>query len=202
MSSATISDDTANVGSASQLVAIQLGLDQTPSNQWTDAQRTAFAQAFAQTILTYPDSFTDATIAEAQAVQSANLSMLQSPSGGGLWQTIGSGVGTTLAQFWDYNFGGLAVGLSSVASVGTAVLASFSATASVVQQLAQLPGNLAAAAANVTSVLTWALPLAVIIFLYFAARSAGKDPGGQFAKGAKGAGDAAKSVGGGVAAFL
>lgn len=35
---------------------------------------------------------------------------------------------------------------------------------------------------NVASVLTWALPLAVVIFLYYASKSASKDPAGQASK--------------------
>jgi hypothetical protein len=179
MSSATTPDDTANLGSAAQLVSINLGLDQTPSSQWTASQRIAFLQSMAQTILQYPDRFTDQSIANANATLAQNLGSLQPVDvGGGVMDYVTSD-GVPFSQVFSYYFGDTPLGQLSQLNVGAAV-------AAVAGAIVKGTQNFANALSNSSNVLTWALPIALLAFLYFASRSVGNDPGGQSAKTLKG----------------
>lgn len=145
----------ANLGSASNLVAINLGLDGVPASSWSQDQRISFITGLSNTILQYPQSFSDASIASAQSVLGQNMNGMtlddfvsSSPDGSA---TLQSAFVDTLAD--------------SVLSTGASIASIGTGAAALLNNLGSAVGNISTGVANASNLSSWLVPVAAVAFV-------------------------------------
>lgn len=143
----------ANLGSAENLVQINLGLDGTPQSEWTQDQMISYLQGLSSTIAANPTAFSNSTIDTATTIGSSNLNSLELQDPSFSWDDFGT----------DFENNVVAAG-NSVAAVGTGTL-------SALQSLGQTIANVGNAAKNTSTLAQWALPAALVIAVILFSKS-------------------------------
>jgi hypothetical protein len=146
----------ANVASASNLVEINLGLDQIPQSQWTQAQMISYLQGLSAMIIANPSEFTAQELASAQQISGSNLNSLQLQD-----SSISlSDIGTALE--------------SSASAAGTSLVNLGNGISNVISSTGDALTKLGNAASNTASVAEIAIPAILIIgvILLFQTKSA------------------------------
>ena len=139
-------DDRLAVGSASNLVAQQLGIDLTPPGEWTVEQRVSFVRNLSGVIVQYPANFSDTTISNAQTILGqTNLAAIPVDDS--------SSAGVFFTQLADTS---IDVG-SKLANVGTAAL-------NIVSNVAQSTENLSSGLKTGTQTFSFG-PVAIVATL-------------------------------------
>jgi len=155
----TTQQNLANLGSATQLVAIGMNLDQTPPSEWSQGDHVAFVRALANKILQYPAQF------DAQTLNSATVILGQNFNGMMLDDFVNAapdGQASVAKIFVDSFADGLLGGAQSVANVGTGAINLVNKVASVATNVGDAAANLAQAANNASSSTSWLLPIGLI----------------------------------------
>lgn len=158
----TAEQNLANLGSAANLAAFELGLDLIPPGAWTQAARIEYIARLAQKIVTYSDQFSAASVAAARSTLGDNLSgmaidtyVFQHPDGADTLAGVfvNTGIDTALAM------------TSQLANLGTGALALISKTGAVLANTGTAAENFTASASNSTFVFVGVLLIGALLIL-------------------------------------
>lgn len=140
----------ANLATADNFVAINLGLDLTPSSEWTQTERVNYAQGVAAQIKQYPAQFNDETVRLAGIVSGANTADLLTVSDTSFdWDTFTDSLDQTADD------------------QGNAVLGMLNNLGSAVSDVVQ-------GVTNAASATQWALPVGVVLIVFLLAQNTEK----------------------------
>lgn len=155
-----------NLSAAFAQAANQVGVSASNRGAWTQQQIVDLVKAQASIILQNPSMFTPATVAIAQNTRVQPD--LSADAGRSLVNPEEIVVAIT-----DY----MAAPFNAVASSSNQ-----SGATDAIRQTVQAVKDLGSLLGNTASVLKWAVPGAALVFLWYAAKSASRDPGGQAGK--------------------
>lgn len=149
---ADVSDATnaANLGSAEQLVQINLGLDGTPQSSWTQDQMISYLQGLTAQINSNPSAFNDATISSASNISGTNLNSLALEDPSFDWSQFGSDLEDNASSAGN-----------SLVSIGNGV-------SSALSSLGQTIASLGNAASNTATLAQLAIPAILVAVVFFA----------------------------------
>lgn len=151
-----------NLGSATRLVLMDLGLDGTPPSEWSHDNRLSFIRALANKILQYPAQF------DAQTLNSASVVLGQNFDG----MTLDDFVNTapdgqaSVAKIFVDSLGDNVFSIaSSPAAIGGAAVGLVNKVASIASDLGDTAARLAAAANKGSESISWLLPVGLIALI-------------------------------------
>lgn len=155
----TSQQNIANLGSAAQLVAINLGLDQIGPGEWSQTDRLAFIRALANAILQYSAQF------DAQTLNSATVILGQNFNGMTLDDFVNAapdGQASVAKIFFDSLGDNILGGGQAVGNIGTGAVNIVTKIASAASNVGDAAANLAQAANNASSSTSLLLPIGLI----------------------------------------
>ncbi len=148
-----------NLGSATNVVAHEMGLDQAPPSEWSQGEHVAFIRALANKILQYPAQF------DAQTLNSATVILGQNFNGMLLDDFVNSapdGSASVAKIFIDSLGDGIFSVAQSPANLGAGAVALVNKVANIASNVGDAADRLAAAAADSSKSLSWLLPVGLI----------------------------------------
>lgn len=163
----TDAQNLANLGTATRLSLNALNLYSARSSDWSQAERIAFVQRLAQTILTYPAEFNAGTIYTANAVLGQNFGAMQFDE---YYSTGPDGSPSLLKSFVDTGFDAALDMGADVAVVGRGAVKLLASVGRVAENVGQAGEQASATAGG-----GWLLPAAVIAVVALLTLTAAKE---------------------------